>query len=73
MKKILGFLLLGVVLVAPAMAADTGAGTGTLSVIEFRSLPENHGMPQRVIQNRYSEYRSGRYVPASTLDVSRVR
>ena len=73
MKKILGFLLLGVMLVAPAMAADTGSGTGTLSVIQFQSLPENHGMPQRVIQRRYEEYRGGRYVPATTLDASRVR
>ena len=73
MKKIIGFLFLMVVLVTPVLASDTGAGTGSLSAIQFSSLPENHGMPQRVIQKRYNDYRSGRYVPVSTLDVSRVR
>ena len=74
MKKILGFLFLTVMLVSPAMAGDTDAATTkSLSIIQFSSLTENHGMPQRVIQYRFDEYRRGRYVPVSTLDASRVR
>ena len=74
MKKIIGSLVLGVMLAAPVMASEVGvATTKPLSIIQFSSLPENQGVPHRAIQGKYVEYRSGRYVPASTLDASRVR
>ncbi len=74
MKKIIGALFLAVLFVTPAFAGDAGVSTTKpLSIIEFQSLPENHGMTWRVIQRRYEEYRSGRYVPTSTLDTSRMR
>lgn len=73
MKKILALVVLGVLAAAPLFAVEgSSASKGTLSVIEFSRLPENHGAPARVLQRQYEEYRSGR-LPVTTLDTSRMR
>ena len=76
MKTIFALAAVAVLSSSPAFALETAAGSGTggrlLSSVEFAQVPENHGMPQRVVDRRYEEYRQGR-LPVTTLDASRIR
>jgi len=57
---------------APLVYAESGSGGKLLSYVEFSSAPQNQGIPQRVIDKRYSEYRSGRFA-VTTLDTAHIR
>lgn len=70
MKKTLMVVFTIALFAAPAFAADSGMKP--LSLVEFRSLRENSGVPQKIVDNRYAEYRSGRYA-VTTLDTAHIR
>ena len=68
MKKLLGLVTVLVMLGgAPVYANDAASSGKLLSFIEFSGVPENHGVPQRVLQHRYDDYRQGRFA-VTTLD-----
>ena len=71
MKKMIALMFVAVFFAAPVYAG-TGSSGKLLSSIEFSSVPENRGMPQRVIDKRYDEYRSGRFA-VTTLDTAHIR
>lgn len=60
-----------VLMTGTAVYAESATG-GMLSKIEFSALPENHGVPQRVIEQKYDAYRQGR-LPVTTLEASSIR
>jgi hypothetical protein len=69
-------LVVGLLLAAAPVYADVQAKLETgkpLSILEFSSLPQNHGTAfGRQMEWKYNEYRKGR-IPVSTLDISRMR
>lgn len=71
MKKIIALMFVVAFFAAPVYA-ETGSSGKLLSSIEFSSVPENRGMPQRVIDRRYEEYRNGRFA-VTTLDTAHIR
>ena len=76
MKKMIALAMFMALAVSSAYAVDaltaSGSGSKTLSYVEFTSIPENHGMPYRVVQKRYEDYRQGLF-PIATLDTSKIR
>lgn len=74
MKKLIAYAVLAVAVLTSVPAyAETGVGSGkTLSIIEFSTLPQNHGLRGRVLDRKYEEYRQGR-VPRTTLSTSNIR
>lgn len=73
--KALGLLFLAVfVLAGFAQAAVEGKGSEKpLTFIQFSALPENRGLHGRWLQHRYEDYRKGRFIPKTTLEVSEMR
>lgn len=70
MKKIIALMFIAAFFTAPVYAE--GSGTKPLSILEFSAARENRGMPQRVIDRRYSEYRNGHFA-VTTLDTEHIR
>lgn len=72
MKIVIALMFVATFFAAPLAYAEAGSSGKLLSYVEFGSAPENRGMSQRVIDKRYSEYRSGRFAVA-TLDTAHIR
>ncbi len=72
MKKFIALMFVAAFFVAPLAYAEAGSSGKLLSSIEFSAAPENRGMPQRVVDQRYCDYRSGRFAVA-TLDTAHIR
>ncbi len=71
MKKLITLMFVVAFFAAPVYA-DSGSSAKLLSYIQFNAAPENRGMPQRVIDRRYEEYRSGRFA-VTTLNTANIR
>ncbi|GEM_PF-5368790 len=71
MKKIIALVFALAFFIAPVYA-ESGSSGKLLSYTEFSAAPENRGMPKRVVDNRYTEYRNGRFA-ITTLDTAHVR
>ncbi len=71
MKKIIALMFVIAFFTAPVYA-ETGSSGNVLSYVAFSSAPENRGMPQRIVERRYSEYRNGRFA-VTTLDTAHIR
>lgn len=73
MKKILFRILTIAALVSavPAYAVEA-VGGGTLSIIEYSVLPENRGLSQKIVNQKYDAYRHG-LLPVTTLETSSMR
>ena len=72
--KFVGIVSVLALLASPAFAGGEGAAADKpLSITQFAVLPDNNGAHFKMIQRRYEEYRSGRWVPKSTLTVEKLR
>jgi len=66
----------GLVSVLALLASPAFAGAGSekpLSISDFAALVENRGASFRMVENRYQEYRKGRWIPESTLTKEHLR
>ena len=72
LRKIAGLVSILALLAPPVFAVEAGSEK-PLSVTEFAKLVDNHGASFRMIENRYQEYRKGRWIPKSTLEAKRLR
>jgi hypothetical protein len=74
MKKIIAYaVLMTAVLSGAPVYAETGVGSDkALSIIQFSELPQNHGVPSKLLNKKYEDYRRGR-VAVTTLSASNIR
>ncbi|MGH7198448.1 MAG: hypothetical protein ACREH5_06905 [Candidatus Omnitrophota bacterium] len=72
LAKVAGMVSVMALLASPVFALEAGSEK-PLSVTEFAKLVDNHGASFRMIENRYQEYRKGRWIPKSTLETERLR
>ncbi len=70
--KIAGLVSVLALLASPVFALEAGTEK-PFSITEFARLVDNHGASFRMVENRYQEYRKGRWIPKSTLETERLR
>jgi len=70
--KVAGLVSVLALLASPVFAG-AAASEKPLSITEFAALVDNQGASFRMVENRYQEYRKGRWIPKSTLEKEHLR